>query len=50
VTFAYRAHRIEAAVAGLEGNDVERVRAVRSVAVDDIASVGHANSLLRCIF
>lgn len=43
---ADRTHGIEAAVAGLEGYDVECVRAVGSVAVNDIAGVGHAKSLL----
>jgi len=38
--FADRTHGIKAAVASLEGYDVERMRAVRSVAVNDIASVG----------
>jgi hypothetical protein len=46
---ADRTHGIEAAVARLKGHDVERMRAVRSVAVNDIASVGHANSFPGCV-
>jgi len=38
---ADRTRGIQAAVAGLEGDDVERMRAVRSVAVNDIAGMAH---------
>ena len=43
---ADRAHGIQAAITRLKGHDVERMRAVGPVAVNDIAGVGHANSLL----
>jgi hypothetical protein len=44
------AHGIEAAIARRERNDVERMRAVGPVAVNDIAGVGYAGSLPRMPF
>jgi hypothetical protein len=38
---ADRAHGIEAAVAGLEGYGVERMRAVGSIAKNDVAGMAH---------
>jgi hypothetical protein len=47
VALAHRAHGIEAAIARLKGNDVERMRAIGPIAVNDIAGVGHTASLPR---
>lgn len=43
---AHWTHGIEAAVARLERDDVERVRTVRPVAVNDIGGVGHSGILV----
>jgi hypothetical protein len=43
---ADRTHGIEAAVAGLERDDVERMRAIRSVAVNYIAGMTHSRFLV----
>lgn len=43
---AHWTHGIQAAVAGLQRDDVERVRTVRPVAVNDICGVRHSGILV----
>lgn len=43
---AHWTHGIEAAVARLQRDDVERVRTVRPVAVNDVCGVGHSGILV----